>query len=161
MLSALLLIQLIVPNLTPAAAFTPEAISQISNLAGDALSSGSFIDLSEFGLNNWGMSSKLFSWLQEALADVFKPDGSKLATAGIAAVSGGLAGAVTGGLAGSLTDKGPFGVGPPMLPPLPSGHPLAPWASKHDKVCSNTLYRAASSYIASFTHDCSLSFSML
>lgn len=154
LISVLVLLQLVSFHSAPTAAFTPEAISQISNLAQDAISSGSFLDLSQYGLSNWGISSKLYAWLQQALVDVFNMDegtltslatalfsgsGSNLASAGVGAATGGLAGALTGGAAGAWREAtnvmGPGGPPqPPPLPPLPAKHPLAPWATEHDKV---------------------------
>jgi hypothetical protein len=107
---------------------------------------------------SFAMDSGLLSWMQSALLDIFDnlgDDGSGIsglltnwmkssnpvATGAVAAGSF-AAGAVVGGAFGA--PKGPGGLlsGPPLpppLPPLPSGHPLAPWTKKHDLVSSVTM----------------------
>lgn len=161
--SVLLLVQLfLLSHPAPSAAFTPEAVSQISNLASNAISSGSFVDLTPYGMANWAINSNLYAWLQQALVEVFNMNDSTLTsllgssssnlatTAKVAAVAGGLAGGAAGAwkaaevstAAAAAAAMGPLGA-PPMLPPLPPKHPLAPWATAHDLVrhilCSGSM----------------------
>eukprot|EP00775_Hariotina_reticulata_P012309 gene12309-12445_t len=111
---------------------------------------GSFVDLSALGGPAFGMAASFLQLLQQVLVSVFSSEANSLAalvtggssvgtgrlpTSGFG--NGGFAAGFAAGMALASTKQAintPTIQPPPlpMLPPLPSGHPLAPFASKYD-----------------------------